>query len=161
MKTHYPPTYVIENDNPTDVIGGAGTDDYRYAIKRFTDDPHIDIIMPWFVFQDEPLEEKIIYYLGEFSEQGRKPLLVGENGGPYTNKFRGSSRNTMFPYTTTSETGLQRQLLCTIGACSIIRFLTMKTTISRAICCSILLFNIWKEQKHAEIEREFQNIPYF
>jgi hypothetical protein len=30
-----------------------------------------------------------------------------------------------------------------------------------AICCSILLFNIWKEQKHVEIEREFQNIPYF
>jgi 3-hydroxypropionyl-CoA synthetase (ADP-forming) len=43
--------------------------------------------MPWFVFQDEPLEEKIIYYLGEFSEQGRKPLLVGGNGAPYTNKI--------------------------------------------------------------------------
>jgi hypothetical protein len=37
----------------------------------------------------------------------------------------------------------------------------MKTTISRAICCSILVFNIWKEQKHAEIERDVENIPYF
>jgi hypothetical protein len=36
----------------------------------------------------------------------------------------------------------------------------MKTTISLAICCSILVFNIWKEQKHAEIEREFQNIGF-
>ncbi len=37
----------------------------------------------------------------------------------------------------------------------------MKTTISRVICCSILVFNIWKEQKHAEIESDFENNPYF
>jgi hypothetical protein len=42
-----------------------------------------------------------------------------------------------------------------------IQFFNKKTTISRAIFCSILVFNIWKEQKHAEIEREFQNSPYF
>jgi 3-hydroxypropionyl-CoA synthetase (ADP-forming) len=86
MKEHYPPTYVVGNGNPADVTGGANADDYRYAIQKFMDDPNIDIVMPWFVFQDDPLEEIIIDYLGEFSKQGKKPLLVGGNGGPYTQK---------------------------------------------------------------------------
>jgi 3-hydroxypropionyl-CoA synthetase (ADP-forming) len=86
MKEHYPPTYVVGNGNPADVTGGANADDYRYAIQKFMDDPNIDVVMPWFVFQDDPLEETIIDYLGEFSKQGKKPLLVGGNGGPYTQK---------------------------------------------------------------------------
>ncbi len=89
MKAHYPPTYVIGNGNPADVTGGANADDYRYSIQKFVDDPNIDIVMPWFVFQDDPLEETIIDYLGEFSKQGKKPLLVGGNGGPYTAKVSG------------------------------------------------------------------------
>jgi 3-hydroxypropionyl-CoA synthetase (ADP-forming) len=51
------------------------------------DDPNVDIIMPWFVFQDDPLEETIIDYLAEFSNQRKKPVLVGANGGPYTQKI--------------------------------------------------------------------------
>jgi 3-hydroxypropionyl-CoA synthetase (ADP-forming) len=86
MKEHYPATYVIGNGNPADVTGGANADDYRFAIQKFIDDPNIDIVMPWFVFQDDPLEETIIDHLGEFSKQGKKPLLVGGNGGPYTAK---------------------------------------------------------------------------
>ena len=86
MKEHYPATYVIGAGNPVDVTGGANADDYRYTIQKFMDDPNIDIVMPWFVFQDDPLEETIIDYLGEFSKQGKKPLLVGGNGGPYTQR---------------------------------------------------------------------------
>jgi 3-hydroxypropionyl-CoA synthetase (ADP-forming) len=89
MKAHYPPTFVIGNGNPADVTGGAGAGDYRYAIGKFMDDPNIDIIMPWFVFQDDPLDEKIVDYLGEFSKLGKKPLLVGANGGPYTARMSG------------------------------------------------------------------------
>jgi len=86
MKEHFPPTYVIGKGNPVDVTGGANADDYRYTIQKFMDDPNIDIVMPWFVFQDDPLEETIIDYLGEFSRQKKKPILVGGNGGPYTAK---------------------------------------------------------------------------
>ena len=86
MKAHYPPTYVLGSGNPVDVTGGANADDYRYAIQKFMDDPNVDIIMPWFVFQDDPLEETIIDYLGEFSRQNKKPILVGGNGGPYTQR---------------------------------------------------------------------------
>ena len=48
------------------------------------DDPNIDIIMPWFVFQDDPLEETIVDILGDFQKQKKKPIIVGALGGPFT-----------------------------------------------------------------------------
>ena len=87
MKAHFPPTYVIGKGNPADVTGGANAEDYRYTIEKFYEDPNVDIVMPWFVFQDDPLEETIIQHLSNFSKQQKKPLLVGGNGGPYTQKI--------------------------------------------------------------------------
>jgi 3-hydroxypropionyl-CoA synthetase (ADP-forming) len=87
MVDHFPPTYVVGQGNPADVTGGANADDYRFTIQSFMDDPNVDIIMPWFVFQDDPLEETIIDYLADFSKKRNKPILVGGNGGPYTQKI--------------------------------------------------------------------------
>ena len=87
MIKHFPPTYVIGKGNPADVTGGANADDYRFTIKAFMDDPNVDIVMPWFVFQDDPLEEIIVEYLAEFGKNAKKPLLVGGMGGPYTQKI--------------------------------------------------------------------------
>jgi 3-hydroxypropionyl-CoA synthetase (ADP-forming) len=42
----------------------------------------VDIIMPWFVFQDTPLNEGIVEALARLS--GTKPILCGAMGGPYT-----------------------------------------------------------------------------
>ncbi|RNJ75582.1 MAG: acyl-CoA synthetase [Nitrosopumilus sp. H13] len=86
MVKHFPPTYVIGSGNPADVTGGATADDYRFTIQAHMDDPGVDILMPWFVFQDDPLEEVIIDYLAAFSKKRKKPVLVGGNGGPYTAK---------------------------------------------------------------------------
>ena len=85
FKEHYPATYVI--GNPCDVTGSASADDYRFAIQAFLDDPNVDIIMPWFVFQDDPLEEKIVDILADFQKQKKKPILVGAMGGPFTEKI--------------------------------------------------------------------------
>jgi 3-hydroxypropionyl-CoA synthetase (ADP-forming) len=82
FKEHYPPTYVI--GNPCDITGSANADDYRFAIQTFMDDPNVDIIMPWFVFQDDPLEETIVDVLAAFQKQKKKPILVGAMGGPFT-----------------------------------------------------------------------------
>ncbi|MGI0037448.1 MAG: 3-hydroxypropionate--CoA ligase [Nitrososphaera sp.] len=82
FKDHYPPTYVI--GNPCDITGSANADDYRFAIQTFMDDPNVDIIMPWFVFQDDPLEETIVDVLADFQRQKKKPILVGAMGGPFT-----------------------------------------------------------------------------
>ncbi len=88
MTSHFPKTYVIGKGNPADVTGGANADDYRFTIQAFMDDPNVDIVMPWFVFQDDPLEEDaIIAHLSAFAKKRKKPLLVGGNGGPYTQRI--------------------------------------------------------------------------
>ena len=55
------------------------------------------IPMPWFVFQDNPLEEKIVKYLANFSKTKKKPLLVGGTGGKYTNKMSKLIENHKIP----------------------------------------------------------------
>jgi 3-hydroxypropionyl-CoA synthetase (ADP-forming) len=85
FKDHYPATYVI--GNPCDITGSANSDDYKYAIQAFMDDEKVDIIMPWFVFQDDPLEETIVDVLAAFQKQKRKPVLVGAMGGPFTQQI--------------------------------------------------------------------------
>jgi 3-hydroxypropionyl-CoA synthetase (ADP-forming) len=85
FKEHYPATYVI--GNPCDVTGSASADDYRFAIQAFLNDPNVDIVMPWFVFQDDPLEEKIVDILADFQKQKKKPILIGAMGGPFTEKI--------------------------------------------------------------------------
>ncbi|HEY1249140.1 MAG TPA: acetate--CoA ligase family protein [Nitrososphaera sp.] len=85
LKDHYPATYVI--GNPCDVTGSANASDYSFAIQAFLDDPNVDIVMPWFVFQDDPLEETIVDVLGDFQKLMKKPILVGAMGGPFTKKI--------------------------------------------------------------------------
>ena len=88
MHKRFPPTYVIgEKGNPMDITGGANDEDYRFIIQQFYDEKNVDIVMSWFVFQDEPLGEAIIDYLDGFSKKHTKPLLIACNGGPYTQKI--------------------------------------------------------------------------
>ncbi|NMJ86391.1 MAG: acyl-CoA synthetase [Thaumarchaeota archaeon] len=85
MKEHYPSTF--PTGNPMDVTGSAIAADYQFAIQKFIEDPNVDIIMLWFVFQDDPLEESIVDVLAEFQKQNKKPILVGCIGGPFTEKM--------------------------------------------------------------------------
>jgi len=87
IKARFPPTVPIHNGNPADVGGGATADDYRFVIEQFLDEKNIDIAMPWFVFQDDPLEETIVDHLADLSKKKTKPILAGGNGGPYTEKM--------------------------------------------------------------------------
>ena len=87
LKAHFPPAVPIHNGNPADVGGGATAEDYRFVIQQFMDEKNVDIAMPWFVFQDDPLEETIVEYLAAFQKKAKKPLLCGGNGGPYTEKM--------------------------------------------------------------------------
>lgn len=82
LKAVYPGYYVVQN--PVDVTGSATSQDYRLGMEALLEDPNVDIIMPWFVFQDTPLDEEIIDVLGELSDRRVKPILCGAMGGPYT-----------------------------------------------------------------------------
>jgi len=88
IKGRFSSTYVIgKKGNPIDITGGANAEDYKFIIQQFYDEKNVNVVMPWFVFQDEPLDEVIIDYLDKFSKKRIKPLLVGCNGGPYTQKI--------------------------------------------------------------------------
>jgi 3-hydroxypropionyl-CoA synthetase (ADP-forming) len=95
FKEHYPATYVI--GNPCDITGSANADDYRFATQAFMDDPNVDIIMPWFVFQDDPLEESIVDVLASFQKQKNKPILIGAMGGPFTKNISRRIEDTNVP----------------------------------------------------------------
>jgi 3-hydroxypropionyl-CoA synthetase (ADP-forming) len=80
LQAFYPGYYIVQN--PVDVTGSATSADYRLGIEALIEDPNVDIVMPWFVFQDTPLDEGIVEVLAELS--GDKPILCGAMGGPYT-----------------------------------------------------------------------------
>jgi 3-hydroxypropionyl-CoA synthetase (ADP-forming) len=85
LRAVYPPYYVVQN--PVDVTGSASSGDYAAGIEALLDDPNIDIVMPWFVFQDTPLGEDIAEVLGRLSRRRAKPILCGGAGGPFTEKM--------------------------------------------------------------------------
>ena len=80
----YPPFFIISN--PVDVTGSATSRDYQIALETFIRDPNVDIMVPYFVFQDTPLDEGIVDVLDEASGKG-KTLICWASGGPYTRKM--------------------------------------------------------------------------
>jgi len=82
LRQAYPPYYIVQN--PVDVTGSGTAADYEMGIETLLQDNHVDIVMPWFVFQDTPLEEDIVQRLGRLNHRYGKPILVGTLGGPYT-----------------------------------------------------------------------------
>jgi 3-hydroxypropionyl-CoA synthetase (ADP-forming) len=84
MEKAYPYYYIPQN--PVDVTGSATSRDYEIAIQVLMQDPNVDLCMPYFVFQDTPLDEGIVEVLENAKHEG-KPILVGAIGGPYTKQM--------------------------------------------------------------------------
>jgi 3-hydroxypropionyl-CoA synthetase (ADP-forming) len=82
LRKVYPSYYLVQN--PVDVTGSATSADYEAGIRALLQDPGVDIVMPWFVFQDTPLDEGIVDALGRLTRESPKPIVVGAMGGPYT-----------------------------------------------------------------------------
>jgi len=85
MEAHFPAFYICHN--PVDVTGSATSNDYLFAMECLLDDPGVDVIMNWFVFQDTPLDEAIVDALDQTNRSSSKPILCGAVGGPYTRKM--------------------------------------------------------------------------
>jgi len=88
LRAVYPPYFQIRN--PIDVTGSGTAGDYETGIRALLEDPNVDIVMPWFVFQDTPLEESIVEVLARLSQGSGKPILCGAIGGPYTERMAGA-----------------------------------------------------------------------
>lgn len=81
----YPSFYVVSN--PVDVTGSGSSTDYEIGIRALLDDPGVDIVMPWLVFQDVPLNEDIPEKLGALCRSASKPILCGSTGGEFTHRM--------------------------------------------------------------------------
>ncbi len=82
MRDHFSFFYLVEN--PVDVTGSASAEDYEFVIRTLMDDSKVDLIMPFFVFQDTPLDESIIERMETLGRECGKPIVGCAVGGPYT-----------------------------------------------------------------------------
>ncbi len=85
FEAKYPPFFII--NNPVDVTGSGTSDDYIVGIRGLLNDPNIDIVMPWFVFVNNPLEEDIVEKLNEVNLESNKPIIVGAFGGGFSKRM--------------------------------------------------------------------------
>lgn len=85
MRDHFSFFYLVEN--PVDVTGSASAADYEFVIETLMADDNVDIVMPFFVFQDTPLDESIIPRLDAINKRRQKPIIGCAAGGPYTEKM--------------------------------------------------------------------------
>jgi len=85
LRELYPPFYIVQN--PLDVTGSATSEDYRIGIQGLLDDPGVDIVMPWFVFQDVPLGEDVAAKLAGLDRSAGKPIVGAAMGGAFTRRM--------------------------------------------------------------------------
>jgi 3-hydroxypropionyl-CoA synthetase (ADP-forming) len=85
LRASYPPFYIVQN--PLDVTGSATSEDYRVGIQALLDDPGVDIVMPWFVFQDVPLGEDVAIRLAELDLSRGKPIVGAAMGADFTRRM--------------------------------------------------------------------------
>lgn len=83
LRNSLPPYALI--GNPVDLTGSATVRDYVTASKILLEDPKVDVLALFFVFQDTPLEDEVVYEILKLREYG-KPIVAMASGGPYTVK---------------------------------------------------------------------------
>jgi len=80
------PSYAIP-ELVVDLTASGTVEDFEAAMELLLRDPKVDVLIPFFVFQDPTLEEKIIDVLVDLKKY-KKPIICGTaNGGPYTKKI--------------------------------------------------------------------------
>ncbi len=77
--------YIV--NNPVDVTGSASASDYELVIETLLSDDNVDIIMPFFVFQNTPLDESIIERMDALNKKHLKPIICCASEGEYSSKM--------------------------------------------------------------------------
>ncbi|RLE55215.1 MAG: CoA-binding protein [Candidatus Methanomethylicota archaeon] len=81
LREKLPPYALI--GNPVDLTGSATTRDYVNAAEALLEDPNVNILALFFVFQDTPLEDEVVDEVAALKKYG-KPIVAMAAGGPYT-----------------------------------------------------------------------------
>ena len=74
-------------DNPLDITGSADAEMYRVSIESLIRDGNVDIVMPFFVFQDGPIAhtaDRMLEFMKELS--GKKTMVCVAAGSGFTNE---------------------------------------------------------------------------
>lgn len=77
------PPYCFVSETTVDLTGSATSSNYGSALHILAKDPAVGIMMPFFVFQDTPLDEGIVEVLMDVKKLG-KPMICCAAGGSYT-----------------------------------------------------------------------------
>jgi 3-hydroxypropionyl-CoA synthetase (ADP-forming) len=86
MRNHFSFYYIV--NNPVDITGSATSDDYDFVLTSLLQDDGVDIIMPFFVFQNTPLDEAIIEKMEKHSNQKKKPIICCCTNGSYSDTLK-------------------------------------------------------------------------
>lgn len=95
MRERFSFFYIV--DNPVDVTGSASSLDYEYVIERLMEDDGVDIIMPFLVFQNTPLDEAIVDRLKALNGRKQKPIVCCATDGAYSEKMSARLRESAIP----------------------------------------------------------------
>ncbi len=95
------PSYCIVS-NPVDLTGSGTSRDYMNALTALAEDKSVDLLMPFFVFQDTPLGEEILDLLPSLKKYG-KPILCCASGGEFTRKCSDRLERSEIPVYPTPE----------------------------------------------------------
>jgi 3-hydroxypropionyl-CoA synthetase (ADP-forming) len=85
LKNKLPP-YCFISETTVDLTGSATSRDYDISLQILAQDSAVNVLMPFFVFQDTPLDEGIVAVLERIRKSG-KPIICCAAGGPYTHNM--------------------------------------------------------------------------
>jgi acetyltransferase len=95
------PAYALVRD-VVDLTGSATSQDYRVCMEALLEDPQVDLLVPFFVFQDSSLDEGILEVLPQMKKYG-KPILCGYTGGAYGRKLVSRFHRESIPFYTGAD----------------------------------------------------------
>ncbi len=85
LKAKLPPFFGIHN--PIDVTGSGKAEHYKISLETLAKDPNVDILLPFFTFQDAPIADTIeeLHKVMKKVQKYNKTVLAVAAGGEFTN----------------------------------------------------------------------------
>ncbi len=70
-------------ENPVDMTAQASDDDYDGVLAALNDDPNVDAILVYALFQTPLISEKLVDIITKWYREGDKPIVVGTIGSEF------------------------------------------------------------------------------
>ncbi len=74
-------------ENPVDMTAQASDDDYDGVLEALNEDPNVDAILVYALFQTPLISEKLVDIITKWHRDGKKPMVVGTIGSEFALKM--------------------------------------------------------------------------